>query len=45
MLDRVIRDGAFYEWYTREGAARVSIDYRGSAGQLAKAIDEMHASS
>lgn len=39
MLDRVLRDDAFFEWYTREGIAQGSGEYRGSAGQLAKAID------
>lgn len=41
MLDRVLRDDAFFEWYTREGIAQGSGEYRGSAGQLAKAIDMM----
>jgi len=39
MLDRVLRDDAFFEWYTRNGTAQGSGDYRGSAGQIAKAID------
>lgn len=39
MLDRVVRDDGFFEWYTREGAARGSGEYRGTAGQLAAAID------
>lgn len=43
MLDRVLRDNGFYEWYTRDGQARGSADYRGTAGQLAKAIDMLEA--
>ena len=39
MLDRVIRDDGFFEWYTREGAAKGSAEYRGTAGQMAAAID------
>jgi hypothetical protein len=39
MLDRVLRDDGFYEWYTREGTGKGSAGYRGSAGQVAKAID------
>lgn len=39
MLDRVLRDDAFFEWYTREGAAKGSDEYRGTAGQVALAID------
>lgn len=39
MLTRVLRDGAFYEWYTPGGIAMGSGDYRGTAGQLANAID------
>jgi hypothetical protein len=39
MLDRVVRDDGIYEWYTRDGQARGSAEYRGSAGQLALAID------
>lgn len=39
MVDRVLRDDGFYEWYTRTGEGRGSTEYRGSAGQIAKAID------
>ncbi|HYE70514.1 MAG TPA: hypothetical protein VD932_03220 [Aquabacterium sp.] len=39
MLDRVIRDDGFFEWYTREGAAKGSAEYRGTAGELTMAID------
>jgi hypothetical protein len=41
MLDRVVRDNGFYEWYTREGAPRGSAEYRGTAGEMAKAIDAL----
>jgi hypothetical protein len=43
MLDRVLRDKGFFEWYTREGAPRGSAEYRGTAGQLAVAIDMLQA--
>jgi len=39
MVDRVIRDGKFYEWYSRDGKPSGSADFKGSAGVLAKAID------
>lgn len=39
MLDRVLRDDGFFEWYTRAGEGKGSAEYRGSAGQVAKAID------
>jgi len=39
MLDRVLRDDAFFEWYTRDGKAQGSNEYRGTAGQIVKAID------
>ncbi|MBC3873866.1 glucosidase family protein [Undibacterium flavidum] len=39
ILDRVVRDEGFYEWYTREGIKQGSGDYRGTAGQIVKAID------
>lgn len=43
MLDRVLRDDAFYEWYTPAGAPKGSNEYRGTAGQLVKAIDMLQA--
>jgi glycogen debranching enzyme len=43
MLDRVLRDDGFYEWYTREGAGRGSAEYRGTAGRIAAAIDALTA--
>lgn len=39
MLDRVLRDDGIHEWYTRDGQPRGSAEYKGSAGQLALAID------
>jgi hypothetical protein len=39
MLNRVLKDDGFYEWYTRDGIKQGSGDYRGSAGQIVKAID------
>lgn len=39
MLDRVVRDDGFFEWYSRDGKGQGSAEYRGSAGQIAMAID------
>jgi hypothetical protein len=39
MLDRILRDDAFFEWYTREGVGVGSGEYRGTAGQIVEAID------
>jgi hypothetical protein len=38
MIDRVLRNGKFYEWYARDGKPSGSGDFRGEAGVLAKAI-------
>lgn len=38
MIDRVLADGTFYEWYTPAGEGRGSAAFKGSAGTLAKAI-------
>ena len=38
MIDRVLRNKKFYEWYSVDGKPRGSGDFRGSAGVLAKAI-------
>jgi hypothetical protein len=38
MIDRVIKNDGFYEWYTRSNKPRGSGTFRGSAGVLAKAI-------
>lgn len=39
MLDRVIRAGDFYEWWSPDNEPRGSAGFRGAAGVLAKAID------
>jgi hypothetical protein len=39
MLDRILRDDAFFEWYTRAGTGVGSGEYRGTAGQIVEAID------
>jgi hypothetical protein len=39
MLDRILKDDGFYEWYTPDGIPKGSKDYRGSAGQIVIAID------
>ena len=41
MLDRVIANDKFYEWYDIEGKPRGSGDFRGEAGVLAKTIRMM----
>ncbi|MBO9620554.1 MAG: hypothetical protein J7539_16135 [Niabella sp.] len=38
MINRVLRDKKFYEWYSVDGKPKGSGDFRGSAGVLAKAI-------
>lgn len=38
MVNRVLADGTFYEWYTPGGEGRGSAAFKGSAGTLAKAI-------
>ena len=38
MIDRVIKNHKFYEWYGRDGKPQGSADFKGSAGVLAKAI-------
>ncbi|MGJ7029687.1 GH36-type glycosyl hydrolase domain-containing protein [Niabella hirudinis] len=38
MINRVIRNKRFYEWYSVDGKPQGSADFRGSAGVLAKAI-------
>jgi len=42
MIDLVIKNGTFYEWYTKDGKPAGSADFKGSAGVLAKAIDMLH---
>ena len=41
MIDRVIANNGFYEWYTREGKPAGSGNFRGSAGVLYEAIDAL----
>ncbi len=43
MIDRVLKNDGFYEWYTVEGKATGSGEFRGSAGVLATAIEMLHA--
>lgn len=38
MINRVIKNNKFYEWYGRDGKPQGSADFKGSAGVLAKAI-------
>jgi hypothetical protein len=38
MLERVLKNDGFFEWYSRENEPRGSGSYRGSAGVLYKAI-------
>jgi hypothetical protein len=39
MMERVIRNNGFFEWYRVDGSPAGSADFKGSAGVLAKAID------
>lgn len=39
MLNRVVKNGDFYEWYTMDGIPSGSAHFKGSAGVLAKAIE------
>ncbi len=43
MIDRVLRNKKFYEWYSVDGKPQGSGDFRGSAGVLAKAIAMLRA--
>lgn len=43
MIDRVIRNGGFYEWYGEGGVPSGSGHFKGSAGVLAKAIEMFNA--
>ena len=38
MVDLVIKNNGFYEWYSVDGKAKGSAKFKGSAGTLAKAI-------
>ncbi len=41
MLTRTIKDNGFYEWYGVDGKPNGSAAFKGSAGVLAKAIDQL----
>jgi len=43
MIQRVIKNHGFYEWYSLSGAPQGSADFKGSAGVLGKAIEMMQA--
>ena len=39
MMERVVTNRGFYEWYELDGTPAGSGDFKGSAGVLAKAIE------
>ncbi|WP_430816087.1 GH36-type glycosyl hydrolase domain-containing protein [Carboxylicivirga sp. RSCT41] len=39
MMERVISNDGFYEWYTLDGSPMGSADFKGSAGVLARSIE------
>ena len=41
MIDRVINNNGFYEWYTVDGKPTGSANFRGSAGVLYTAITSL----
>lgn len=41
MIERFMRDGGFYEWYTRDNKPNGSPAFKGSAGVLAKAAAQL----
>lgn len=41
MINRVIKNNGFYEWYTRDGRPAGSGDFRGSAGVLYEAVNAL----
>ena len=43
MLDRVIKHDGFYEWWTRDNQPKGSGSFRGAAGVLIEAIQELRA--
>ena len=43
MVDRVIQNDGFFEWYSVDGEPRGSGTFRGSAGVLGDAILMLHA--
>lgn len=42
MIDRVIKNRGFFEWYGMGGVPSGSGNFKGSAGVLAKAIEMMN---
>ena len=42
MIDRVIANDRFYEWYGIDGKPQGSGDFRGEAGVLARAVTMLH---
>jgi hypothetical protein len=43
MIDRVVRVGGFYEWWTPDNRPRGSAGFRGSAGELGRDIELLEA--
>ncbi len=43
MIDRVVRVGGFYEWWTPDNRPRGSAGFRGSAGELGRDIELLQA--
>jgi len=43
MVDRVVKNKKFYEWYSVDGKPSGSADFKGSAGVLGKAIEMLRA--
>jgi hypothetical protein len=43
MITRTLRDKHFYEWYSKDNKPNGSSDFKGSAGQLALAIESLKA--
>jgi hypothetical protein len=41
MLDRVLRNGGFHEWYTVDNRPQGSGKFRGEAGVLCEAMDNL----
>jgi hypothetical protein len=42
MVERIMKNGRFYEWYRRDNKPNGSDNFKGSAGVLAKAISMLH---
>ena len=43
MVNRVIKNKKFYEWYSVDSKPEGSADFKGSAGVLGKAIEMLQA--